>query len=64
MLPSVRVVFPENHFVYQHDNYRVSTARIVTEWLQQHDVTVLPGPARSADIVVLELQRFYGKVPL
>jgi hypothetical protein len=54
MLPSVRAVFPENNFVYQHDNCRVHTARIVTEWLEQRDVTVLPWPARSADINLIE----------
>lgn len=54
MLPSVNAVFPENNFVYQHDNCRVHTARIVTGWLQQHDVTVLPWPARSADLNPIE----------
>lgn len=54
MLPSVNGMFPENNFVFQQDNCRVHTAQTVTEWLQRHNVTVLPWPARSADLNPIE----------
>lgn len=54
MVPSVRAIFPENNFVYQHDNCPVHTAGIVTDWMQQRDIQTLPWPSRSPDLNPIE----------
>ena len=52
-------VFPflnsnQNAIHFQHDNARPHVARIVTQYLQQHDVHVLPWPAFSPDLFPIE----------
>lgn len=41
-------------FRLMHDNARPHTARIVTAWLQEHDVTALEWPAQSPDLNPIE----------
>ncbi|KAJ8940516.1 hypothetical protein NQ318_009609 [Aromia moschata] len=53
MLPSVSQVFPEN-FVFQHDNSPVLTGRLVREWINNHNINVLPWPAKSPDLNPIE----------
>lgn len=40
--------------VYMHDNSRVHTARVVTEYLRSKHITVLEHPARSPDLNLIE----------
>ena len=40
--------------IYQHDNARAHTARIVTNFLAANNVNVLPWPARSPDMSPIE----------
>lgn len=54
MLPSVNAVFPQNNFIYQQDNCPVHTARTVTNWMQQHNIRVLPWASCSPDINPME----------
>ena len=44
----------QNATQFQHDNARPHVARIVTQYLQQHDVHVLPWPAFSPDLSPIE----------
>ena len=40
MLPTVTQRFPENNFIFQHDNCPVHTSRIVKDWIQENGVNV------------------------
>jgi hypothetical protein len=40
MLSSVNAVFPQNHFIYQH-NCPIHTARIISYWMEQEGIRVL-----------------------
>lgn len=42
------------NFQLMHDNARPHTARIVTSWLQQHDIQALDWPAQSPDLNPIE----------
>lgn len=42
-------------FMVMHDNARPHTARVVTQWLQQHNVTNLDWPAQSPHFNLIEL---------
>jgi transposase len=53
MLSSVNAVFPENHFIYQH-NCPIHTARITSYWMEQEGIRVLPWPSRSPDLNPIE----------
>jgi transposase len=52
MLSSVNAVFPQNHFIYQH-NCPIHTARIIS-WMEQEGIRVLPWPSRSPDLNPIE----------
>ena len=57
LLPTVRAMFvPEPiQFYLLHDNSPIHTARIVTQWLQEHrEIIVLPHPAKSPDLNPIE----------
>ncbi|CAH1366197.1 unnamed protein product [Tenebrio molitor] len=54
MLPSVNAVFPQNNFIYQHDNCPIYTARIISNWMEQQGIRVLPWPSRSPDLNPIE----------
>lgn len=54
MLPSVQQIFPENNYIYLHDNCPVHTARVVSQWFQEQNIEVLQWVARSADINPIE----------
>jgi transposase len=43
MLPSVNAVFPQNHFIYRHDNCPIHKG-----------IRVLPWPSRSPDLNPIE----------
>ena len=45
--PMVQTLYPEDDAVYQDDNAPIHTARLVTEWLDEHESEVghLPWPA-------------------
>jgi hypothetical protein len=53
--PHVRP-FMEGHLDhrFQQDNARPHTARIITQYFQDHDIEVLPGPANSPDLLPIE----------
>jgi hypothetical protein len=53
MLSSVNAAFPENHFIYQH-NCPIHTARIISYWMEQEGIRVLPWPSRSPDLNPIE----------
>jgi transposase len=53
MLSSVNAVFPENHFIYQH-SCPIHTARIISYWMEQEGIRVLPWPSRSPDLNPIE----------
>jgi transposase len=53
MLSSVNAVFPENHFIYQH-NGPIHRARIISYWMEQEGIRVLPWPSRSPDLNPIE----------
>ena len=54
MLPSVRSIYPNNYFIYQHDNCPVHTANAIKGWFQNNNVEVLPWPSFSPDINPIE----------
>jgi hypothetical protein len=54
MLPSVNAVFPQNNFIYQHDNCPIYTARIISNWMEQQGIRVLPWLSRSPDLNPIE----------
>lgn len=59
MLPTVRTVYPREDvpvFSYVHDNCRVHTARVVSNWFDLHndEVTLIPWPSRSPDLNPIE----------
>jgi transposase len=54
MLPSVNAVFPQNHFIYRHDNCPIHTAIIISYWMEQKGIRVLPWPSRSPDLNPIE----------
>ena len=47
----VQALYPEGGAVYQEDNAPIHTARLVTEWFDEHESEVehRPRPAQSAD---------------
>lgn len=54
--PSIEAQFGStNNIVFMHDNARIHTARIVTEYLQSKQIVVLPHPARSPDLNPIEI---------
>ena len=54
--PMVRALYPEGGAVYQDDNALIHTARLVTEWFDEHESEVehLPWPAQSPDLNIIE----------
>jgi hypothetical protein len=55
MVPSVRVVYPEDNFVFQEDNCSVHTAaHRVSEWFQNHDINVFDWQGLSPDLNPIE----------
>lgn len=53
MLPSVTQIFDAD-FIFQQDNSPIHTSHVVTEWLEENRVRVLPWPANSADMNPIE----------
>lgn len=41
-------------FIFQHDNAKVHTARLVSSWFEEHNIEVLKWPARSPDLNIIE----------
>lgn len=54
MLPSVSQRFPGGNFILQQDNCPVHTARRVTQWLEEQNISLLPWPSKSPDLNVME----------
>lgn len=54
MVPSVEQLYPENNYIFQHDNCPVHTANIVTQWIQNAHIESLPWPSNSPDINPIE----------
>ena len=52
----VQTLYPEGGAVYQDDNAPIHTARLVTEWFDEHESEVehLPWPAQSPDLNIIE----------
>lgn len=55
----VPIIYPHRQqmgqeFTLMHDNARPHTARVVTSWLQEHDVSVLGWPAQLPDLNPIE----------
>jgi len=55
MLPSARQLFPQDQdWVFQQDNAPCHTSRVSRQWLQDHNVSVLPWPSQSPDMNPIE----------
>jgi hypothetical protein len=54
MVPSVAIAYPNNDYIFQQDNCSVHTARRVTEWFENHNISVLDWPSRSSDLNPIE----------
>lgn len=58
MLPTVRTVYPHEdlpNFFYVHDNSRMHTEKVVSNWFQQHlEITLIPWPSNSPDLNPVE----------
>jgi hypothetical protein len=54
LLPSVEPHFPNNNFIFQHDNCSIHTAHRVAAWVQDHNINVLEWPSRSPDLNLIE----------
>jgi hypothetical protein len=50
IIPSVAIAYPNNDYIFQQDNCSVHTARRVTEWFENHNISVLDWPSRSPDL--------------
>jgi hypothetical protein len=50
LLPSVEPHFPNNNFIFQHDNCSIHTAHRVAAWVQHRNINVLEWPSRSPDL--------------
>jgi hypothetical protein len=50
LLPSVEPHFPNNNFIFQHDNCSIHTAHRVAAWVQDRNINVLEWPSRSPDL--------------
>lgn len=48
------IQFPDNKFIFQHDNAPVHTAKIVKTWLYKQNYPILPWPAQSPDMSPIE----------
>jgi len=53
IVPISKLNYAEN-FWFQQDNSRIHTARIVKEWMTEAHFPVLPWPARSPDLNIME----------
>jgi len=54
MLPSQQHLFPGCLWLFQQDNARPCSARLITAWLHRHDVFVLDWPACCSDLCPIE----------
>lgn len=54
MMPSVSQHFPDQSFIYQHDNCPVHSAGMIKEWFQRNNVETLSWPSKSPDINIIE----------
>uniref|UniRef100_A0A3B3RT27 Tc1-like transposase DDE domain-containing protein n=1 Tax=Paramormyrops kingsleyae TaxID=1676925 RepID=A0A3B3RT27_9TELE len=54
--PMIQTFYPEGGAVYQDDNVPIHTARLVTEWFDEHESEVehLSWPAQSPDMNIIE----------
>lgn len=54
--PMVQTLYPEHGVVYQDDNAPIYTAKLVTEWFDEHESEAehLPWPAQSPDLNIIE----------
>lgn len=52
----VQALYPEGGALYQDDNAPIHTARLVTEWFDEHESEVehLPWPAQSPVLNIIE----------
>lgn len=52
----VQTLFSDGGAVFQDDNCPIHTAKLVTEWFDEHDSEVehLPWPAQSPDLNIIE----------
>ena len=48
------IQFPENKFIFQHDNAPIHSAKIVKNWLFQQSCPKLSCPAQSLDMLPIE----------
>lgn len=54
IIPIVLPIIEQHHIVFQQDNARPHTARIVKDCLETHDIHTLPWPSRSPDLSPIE----------
>lgn len=54
LLPQTREWFPQGNFIFMHDSAPCHKARSVTEFLDRHNVQVLPWPGNSPDLNPIE----------
>lgn len=53
MIPSARALYGDN-FIFQQDNAPIHTARIVQQFIRDHNIRVLPWPSKSPDLNPME----------
>jgi transposase len=54
MIPNAHKLFGENTFIFQHDNCKVHTAKVVKKFLQDSNIEILSWPAQSPDLNPIE----------